>query len=218
MKPLSSIFCIGPRQRLLRNLAEAHDMPQHIRRLVGAQVGELLGANECHASGERREQQRKLLADATGRHAGTVQRRAALQRRLTHRCRAALARVQPADGRHHVLAGPQQRGHLIGVRHQRRVDDRVSVQCDDLVDAVGRGDTQGFDADDLSDILTRLVRGVHPAADELEIGVFEHTLDGGDSDASRRPLHDPQAHSASSAVSLPSTLRAEVSPHVRRPN
>ena len=47
----------------------------------------------------------------------------------------------------------------------------------------------------VADVLARLVLRVHPAADKFEVGVFEHALDGGDADASRRPLHDPQAHS-----------------------
>ena len=115
------------RQRLVRDLAEAHDMPQHVGSFVTAQVGELFCANESHPTGERREQQRKLLADAAWRQAGAVQRRIALQRRLPDRCGAALAGVEPADGGDDVLAGPQQRGHLVGIGHQRRIDHRIGV-------------------------------------------------------------------------------------------
>ena len=183
-----------PGERLVRHLAEAHDVPQHIGCFVGPQIGKLLGANECHASGERREQQRELLADTAWRHAGAVQRDVAFQRRLPHRRGTSLAGVEPADRGHHVLAGPQQRGHLVGVGHQRRIDDRVGVQGDDLVDTVGRGEAEWLGADDLADVLARLVLRMHPAADELEVRVLQHTLDRGDPDASGGPLHDPKAH------------------------
>src|SRR5262249_43927549 len=36
------------------------------------------------------------------------------------------------------------------------------------------------------------------AADEFEVGVLQHALDGGDADTARRPLHDPQTHRFSS--------------------
>ena len=45
--------------------------------------------------------------------------------------------------------------------------------------------------------LPDLVRRVHPAADEFEVRVLEHALDGSDANASGCPLHDPQAHIAS---------------------
>ena len=56
-----------------------------------------------------------------------------------------------------------------------------------------------------ADVPARLVRRVHPAADEFEVGVLKHALDGGDADAARRPLHDPQAHVISSETRTRST-------------
>ena len=50
----------------------------------------------------------------------------------------------------------------------------------------------------LADVLARLGLRVHPAPDELEVGVLQNALDGGDADAARRPLHDPQTHRFSS--------------------
>ena len=44
--------------------------------------------------------------------------------------------------------------------------------------------------DDPADIDTALLRAVHPAADELELGVREHAFDRGLTDAAGGPLND----------------------------
>ena len=99
-------------------------------------------------------------------------------------------RVDPADRRDDVLARPEQRDDLVLVGHQRRVDDAVGVAVEDLLLAGGREHADRLAADDLADVLAVLVRAVHPGADELELGVREHVLDGGLADPAGGPLGD----------------------------
>ena len=55
----------------------------------------------------------------------------------------------------------------------RRVHDRVGVERADLVEAVRRRHADRADAADLADVAADLVVAVHPAADELELGMGE---------------------------------------------
>ena len=67
-----------------------------------------------------------------------------------------LAGIEPTQRADDVLAGPKQRHHFVGIGQQRRVDHRIGVHRQDLIDAVSGDNTEWITADDLPDILAHL--------------------------------------------------------------
>jgi len=153
---------------------------------------------------DRGDHQREPLGDAAGVDAGPVQGRPALAAGRLDRLDLRRIGVDPPDRRHHALARAEQRGHLGVVRHQRAVDHAVGVQSEDLLGAGRRRDPDRVGAEDLADVLAVLVVRVHPAADQLQVGMAEHPLDRRLAHATGGPLHDPDRllarHGADSAV------------------
>ena len=114
--------------------------------MVGADVGELLDPHVRHLAGQGREDERHQLGDAAGVDAGSVQSDADLGR--ARQPVVAGHRVEPADGRHHVLARPQQRFDLVRVGQERRVEHAVRVESEDCVPVVGCRDPDRLSTED----------------------------------------------------------------------
>src|SRR5882757_5120568 len=124
--------------------------------------------------------------------ARTVQGHPTLERRVSNGLVTLDVQVgiYPADRCDHILSGPQDRYDLFVVGDQRAVHHAVRAEGQNLVGAGGGGDTQGSGAENLADVAAVLVRAVHPAADQLELWVIQHALDGGLADPTGRPLDD----------------------------
>ena len=145
-------------------------------------------------SAEEFNQQRQQFGGSAGSDAGAVQAHPAVAAGRLQRGGLGLTRIEPADRADHVLAGSQQRGNLLDVGQQRRVDDGVGVGVEDLLDAVGGPHPDRPAADDVADVAAGLVRRAHPAADQFEVGVLEHRPDRRHSDRTGGPLHHPKCH------------------------
>ncbi len=79
-------------------------------------------------------------------------------------------------------------------RRQRHVEDDIGVEGDDLVDVIGRGDTEVGDAGELPDVATDLVGIVDEQSDDLHVGSARHGRDRCPPDVPAPPLHDPDRH------------------------
>src|SRR5205823_9251775 len=70
----------------------------------------------------------------------------------------------------------------------------VGVERADLVDTPDRPHADRSDLAELADVAPHLVGAVHPAPDELELGMGEHTFDRLFADESGGPLNDAIGH------------------------
>ena len=165
-------FLHRPANGALGCAAETHHMAEHVRCAVGPQVGEFLGADVGDPGGHHRQQQRKQFGGRTRPDTGAVQGCVALPRRRLQWGRLGLAGIEPAERTDHILARSQQRAHLVGIGQQRGVDDGVGIHREDLVDTVGGGHPELADTDDLPNVFAHLGFRVHPAADQLELGML----------------------------------------------
>ena len=103
-------------------------------------------------------------------------------------------RVEPAQGRHHVLARPEDADDVGPVGQDRGVHDAVGVERQQGIHVAGGGDAHGPTSEDLADVATVFGLGVHPAPHQLQVRVLQHPLDRGSADAARRPLDHPIRH------------------------
>ena len=185
-------------RRDVGRLAEEHDVANHARRRVVADVGELLHAHVGDVATERAEREGKAFGDATGVLTRSVQRDAAFDTAHAASTSAVRSfsseREDVADRRHDVLARPQQREDLTLVGQHGRIHDRVGVDRADLVDAVRRDHAERADPRDLARVEADLGVAVHPAPDELEIGVAEDALDRFLADEAGCPLDHAIGH------------------------
>ena len=160
---------------------------------VGADVGELLGAHVRDRARQRRDHQREPLGDAARVDAGAVQRR----RRPPRRRPPDRLAPWPGPGRTSRAASrrscPTRRSadDLVVVRHQRRVDDAVGVQREDLLDAARRAPRRSARR---RRSRRRPCRPCRPLCTQQPTssrsGWREHALDRRPAHAAGRPLHD----------------------------
>ncbi|CKO49312.1 Uncharacterised protein [Mycobacterium tuberculosis] len=129
-------------QRAVRCAAETHHIAQHVRRSIAAQIRKLFGANKSHTGGHHRQEQREQLGDSPGPNSGAVQRRIAGLRGDFQWGGLLFTRIEPPKRSDHVLARTQQRGDFVDAGQQWRVDHRVGVQRQNVVDAVSRDHAQ----------------------------------------------------------------------------
>ena len=179
------------RARLLGLGAEQHHVADDVGRVVRADVGELFRAHARDRRRHRRQHQREAFGDPAGMDAGAVQRRVAGRARRFEIGGLRPVGILPADRGRHALARTEDAGHDIGLGEQRRVHDAVGVDRQHGVDVVRRGHADRVAPDQLADVLARLRVGVHPAPDELEVGMVEDALDRRSTDAAGRPLDHP---------------------------
>ena len=194
MKPPPRNFSIGLFFATLGSLPKSIISWTTSRRSVGADVGELLGADVGDRAREAGDHEREALGDAAGMDAGAVERRAALSARRFDLARVDPLRVDPAERRHDVDAGPQDPDQDLRIRHQRAVDHAVGTEREQRVDVAGRADADRRAADEGPDILAFLRFAVDPTADELELRMVEHALDRGAAHAAGRPLDHLPGH------------------------
>ena len=144
-------------RRLLRRLAEQHDVADHRRCAVGPDVRELLGAHVGNRAGQCRDHQREAFGNATRVDAGAVQGAATLGAGSLQRADVALAREEPAQRGDHVPAGGEHARNQCRVRHDRAVQDAVGFQRQQRVDVAAGGDPERLKAADVADVAAGLV-------------------------------------------------------------
>jgi hypothetical protein len=102
--------------------------------------------------------------------------------------------IDPADRRHDVLAGTEDRDNLVLVGKQRTVNHTVSVHGEDRIDVARRSHPDRIEAHDLADVLAVLGLGVHPRANQCQVGMGQRRLNRRLAHAAGRPLHHPDGH------------------------
>jgi hypothetical protein len=123
--------------------------------------------------------------------AGAVERHPRLLAHLVEPVPLAHRRVEPAEGRHHVLARLEDARHHRRVGEQRAVEDAVGLHAQQGIDVGGGSDAHGVTAYERADVGAVLLGRVDPAPDELEVGVVQHPFDRRPPDVARGPLDHP---------------------------
>ncbi|MEZ5139358.1 MAG: hypothetical protein R2711_11500 [Acidimicrobiales bacterium] len=184
-------------RRLLRRLAEQHDLAHHELRRVGAQVGELLGPDVADVAAEAREEHGDLLGDAARVDAGAVHADPGLPAgALELGDVGGPRREEPAGRRHDVAPGADDAEQLGGARQHRRVEHAVGVDGEHLVDVARGRHPERRDPAELAHVAPGLGRVVDVRPRQLQVGVGDDALDGVATDVAGRPLDHAQAHPA----------------------
>ena len=167
---------LGVLPELRRRLTEAHHAEHDLGRRIALEVGNLADVDLLDPLRQRAHRQWQHVAQPAGIEAGRMKRRATapagpLQPLIE--LRAVHLRVHVAHGGDDVLTRRQQRAEVIDVGdqvvavhqgRQRGVQHHVGVHRHDLIDAVGRGDTQRVDPGERAGVHAGLVGrdGVQP--------------------------------------------------------
>src|SRR4029453_7476341 len=125
-----------------------------------------------YAPRERREHQREALRDAAGVDAGAVQGDAALAAGALDLRRArARAGEEPAEWRHHVLAGLEDADQLRPIRQERCVEHAVRLEREQRVRVAAGMDAERAEPAELAGIAAHLRRIAYVHDRELELRV-----------------------------------------------
>ena len=182
---------------LLWRGAEQHPVADDVGSAVRADVGELLGPDVAH----RADSAEIISGNRSVMPPGWMPVPCSVTPAARHTASNArplvVGRVEPAERGHDVLARLEDAGDDRRVGEQRAVDHAVGVDGEQRLDVGGGGDADRVAADQRADVDAVLVGRVHPAPDQLEVGVIEHALDGGPAHPARRPLdHSKRGHIA----------------------
>src|SRR5262249_9215160 len=143
---------------------------------------------------ERREDQGQLLGHAARVDSRPVKGRPALPAGVLEVRDVQMLRVEPPQRGDDVDPAPEQRGDLRALADQRAVEHAVGCESEDVLHPLRGRDADGPDPAHLARVAIRLAVAVHPAPDQLELGVTQDSIDGGSSEIAGRPLHDTIRH------------------------
>ena len=139
----------------------------------------------------------EALGDAARMDTGSVERRSAPSACSIEPFALGRRWVEPTQRGYDVLARFEQALDGVGVSHQGAVDHTVGFERQQVVDVGGRHHPDRFAPDERPHVCACLAAGMHPASDELQVGVLEDTFDRGLADTTGRPLDHPITHNPS---------------------